>query len=158
MTWDSIPCVIMVVCVSVCVSVCVCVCVCVLSRVQLCNSMDCSPLDSSVHGTFQARIQEQDAISFSGNLPNPGIKPASPALAGRIFAIAPPEKVEIVKDDSGQQWGAHSDSTKILDICSPLLLHCLVQMRRHVDPPGEFYMQIWHLTLVLIVQNSNQLT
>ena len=31
----------------------------------LCNPMDCSPPDSSVHGIFQARILEKVAISFS---------------------------------------------------------------------------------------------
>ena len=31
----------------------------------LCNPMDCSPPDSSVHGISQARILEQVAISFS---------------------------------------------------------------------------------------------
>ena len=37
--------------------VCVCVCVCVCARTQLCHthcdSVDYSPLDSSVHGIFQ---------------------------------------------------------------------------------------------------------
>ena len=36
-----------------------------LSRVRLCNPMDCRPPDSSVHGIFQARIPEWVAISFS---------------------------------------------------------------------------------------------
>ena len=31
----------------------------------LCNSMDCSPPGSSVHGISQARILDQCAISFS---------------------------------------------------------------------------------------------
>ena len=38
---------------------------CVQSCLTLCNPMDCSPPDSSVHGIFQASIQEQVAISFS---------------------------------------------------------------------------------------------
>ena len=33
----------------------------------LCNSMDCSPQGSSVHGILQARILEWVAISFSNN-------------------------------------------------------------------------------------------
>ena len=41
--------------------------------------MDCGPPGSSVHGTSQARVLEQAAISFR-DLPNPGIEPASPAL------------------------------------------------------------------------------
>ena len=36
-----------------------------LSRVRLCDTMVCSPPDSSVHGIFQARILEWVAISFS---------------------------------------------------------------------------------------------
>ena len=47
-----------------------------------------APPGSSVHGILQARIMEWAAIPFSGDLPNPGIKPRSPALqAGSL----PPE-------------------------------------------------------------------
>ena len=46
----------------------------------LCDPMDCSLPASSVHGIFQARILECVAISFSGDLPNPGIEPGSPTL------------------------------------------------------------------------------
>ena len=56
----------------------------------LCDHMDCSPLGSSVHGILQARIQEWVAISFSGDLPRPGIKLVSPALAGRFLMTGPP--------------------------------------------------------------------
>ena len=35
-----------------------------LGRVLLCDSVDCSPPDSSVHGILQARILESVAISF----------------------------------------------------------------------------------------------
>ena len=51
-----------------------------------------SPLDSSVHGISQARMLEWVAISFSRDLPNPGIKPASPAMADEIFITEPSEK------------------------------------------------------------------
>ena len=57
--------------------------VCVLvaqSCPTLCDPMDCSPLGSSVHGIFQARIMEWVAISFFRDLPDPGIVPRSPAL------------------------------------------------------------------------------
>ena len=59
----------------------------------LCNPMDCSQPGHSVHGIFQARIPEQDAISYSRGLPHPGIEPlspASPALASGFFTTAPP--------------------------------------------------------------------
>ena len=53
----------------------------VLSCFQLCltlfDPMDCSPPGSSVHGILQARILEWVAISFSRDLPDPGIEPAS---------------------------------------------------------------------------------
>ena len=59
-----------------------CVCPCVLSRfsrVQLCDPMDCSPPDSSVHGILQARILGWVAVPASRGSSNPGIKSASPA-------------------------------------------------------------------------------
>ena len=40
--------------------------------------MDCSPPGSSVHESFQARILEWVAFPPPGDLPDPGIKPASP--------------------------------------------------------------------------------
>ena len=40
----------------------------------------CDPIDFIVHGILQARILEWVAFPFSRNLPNPGIKPRSPAL------------------------------------------------------------------------------
>ena len=39
-----------------------------------------------------ARILECVVISFSGDLPDPGIEPASPALAGKFFTTEPPGK------------------------------------------------------------------
>ena len=51
----------------VCLYVCVCMFVYVLqllSRVRLCDPMDHSPPDSSVHGILQARILEWVAISY----------------------------------------------------------------------------------------------
>ena len=42
--------------------------------------MDCNAPGSSVHGILQVRILERVAISFSGDLPNQGIEPKSPAL------------------------------------------------------------------------------
>ena len=49
------------------------------------NSLQpCDPPGSSVHGISQARMLEWVAIFYLGDLPNPGIKPASlasPAMA-----------------------------------------------------------------------------
>ena len=46
----------------------------------LCDPMDCSPPASSVHGILQARILEWLPFPSPEGLPDPGIKPWSPAL------------------------------------------------------------------------------
>ena len=46
----------------------------------LCDPMDCSLPGSSVHGIFQAIVLEWIAISFSRELPDPGIEPGTPTL------------------------------------------------------------------------------
>ena len=62
--------------------------VCVHSVAQsgptLCNRMDCSP--ASLSRRFP-RQEYWSGLPFPspGDLPNPGIEPASPALAGRFF-------------------------------------------------------------------------
>ena len=63
------------------------------SCLTLCDPVDCSPPGSFVHGILQARILEWVAISSSrGDLPDLGVKPESPALAGGFFTTEPPEK------------------------------------------------------------------
>ena len=57
----------------------------------LCDSLDCSPPGFSVHGILQARILEWVALPFPGDLPNPGMEPASlmsPALADGFFTTS----------------------------------------------------------------------
>ena len=54
--------------------------------------MEGSPPGLSVHGIYQARILEWVAILSSRDLPDPGIEPASPALAGGFFTAEPPGK------------------------------------------------------------------
>ena len=54
----------------------------------LCDPMDYSPSGSSVHGILQARILEWDATSSPGDLPDPGIEPASV----HCFTTEPPGK------------------------------------------------------------------
>ena len=60
-----------------------------------CNPMDCSLPGSSVHGISQGRILERVAISFPADLPDPGIKPGSPALQADSLPTEPPEKPEV---------------------------------------------------------------
>ena len=57
----------------------------------LCDPMDHSRPDSSVHGTLQARILEWLLCPPPGDLPNPWIEPrplTSPALAVRFFTTS----------------------------------------------------------------------
>ena len=58
----------------------------------LCDPIDRSPPGSSVHGILQARTLEGVAIPFSRDLPDPGIKPGSPALQSDSIPSEPPEK------------------------------------------------------------------
>ena len=56
---------------------------------ETCDPLDYSPPGSSVQGIFQTRFLEQVVISYPGDLHNPGIEPASLALAGRFLTTAP---------------------------------------------------------------------
>ena len=61
----------------------------------LCGPMDYSPPGSSVLGILQAREYWSGLpFPFSGDLPNPGIELASPALADRFFTAEPPVKLQ----------------------------------------------------------------
>ena len=64
-----------------------------LTRVQLFATPRTvsSPPGSSVYGIFLAIIPEWVTISFSGDLPDPRIEPAFPALADGFFTTEPPE-------------------------------------------------------------------
>ena len=58
----------------------------------LCNPMDCSPPDSSVHGILQAGMLEGVAIPSPRGLLNPGIEPRSPSLQADSLPAEPPGK------------------------------------------------------------------
>ena len=58
----------------------------------LCDPMDCSLPDSSVHGILQVRILEWVAMTSPGDLPDPGINPRSPALQEDSLPSEPSEK------------------------------------------------------------------
>jgi len=50
--------------------------------------VDCGPPGSSVHGLLHARIHELVAMPSSRRSRDPGIKPATPALAGTFFTTS----------------------------------------------------------------------
>ena len=70
----------------------------------LCDPMDCSQAPLSMEFSRQ---ENWSGLPFPtpGDLPDPGIEPmslASPALAGRFFTTAPPEKPNnshVIKDE-----------------------------------------------------------
>ena len=64
------------------------------SCLTLCDPRDYSLPGFSVHGILQARILEWVAFSSSRDLPDPGIEPVSPALAGSFFTTEPSLKCE----------------------------------------------------------------
>ena len=66
--------------------------------------MDCSPPGSSVHGTFQASVLNGLPFPPSGDLPDPGMEPASltpPALA----PPAPPGSPDYGKKGNSKSKG-----------------------------------------------------
>ena len=52
----------------------------------------CDPMDYTARGSLQARILEWVGVPFSRDLPNPGIKPRSPALQVDSLPAEPPVK------------------------------------------------------------------
>ena len=58
-----------------------------LSRVRLCDPMDCSLQGFSVHGIFQAKVLEWVAISFSKGSSWPRDRTQVSCIAGRCFTV-----------------------------------------------------------------------
>ena len=50
---------------------------------------------SSVHGILKQEYWSGLPFSSRGDLPDPGIKPSSPALAGRFLTTEPPGKLPL---------------------------------------------------------------
>ena len=57
-----------------------------------CDPLNCNPSGSSIHRIFSARILAWVAISFSRNLPNPGVELGSSALQEDSFLAEPQGK------------------------------------------------------------------
>ena len=73
------------------------------SCLTLGNPVDCSPPGSSVHGILQARILEGLPFPSPGDLPDPEIKPGSPAL----HADSLPSDPECLRWDSNHKAAWH---------------------------------------------------
>ena len=73
----------------------VCVCSVIQSSLTLCNCMDCSPPGFSVHGISKQEYWSGLLFPSPGDLPDPGIKPASLCLLhwqADSSPLAPPGK------------------------------------------------------------------
>ena len=70
---------------------CVCVLVAQLCP-TLCDLMDYSLEGSAVHGIFKQEYWSGLPFTTPGYLPDPGIQPRSPALAGGYFTTEPSGK------------------------------------------------------------------
>ena len=62
------------------------------SCLTLFNPVDCSPSGSSLHGIFQQEYWNRLPFLSPGDIPDPGIEPTSPALAGGLFTTESPGK------------------------------------------------------------------
>ena len=77
--------------------------------------MACSLPGSSIHGIFQARVLEWVTISFSGDLPDPGIEPGSPTLEADALTSEPPGLIQPIMALTNLQLQAeHSEDTSSL--------------------------------------------
>ena len=88
-------------------------CVHAQSCPTLCSTMDCSPLAQILSLEFsQQGYYSGLPFPTPGNLPNPGIEPVSPALAGGFFTTEPPGKPRLSNLPSirrGWRWVSSLD-------------------------------------------------
>ena len=61
----------------------------------LCNPMDCNHQAPLSVGFLRQEYRSELLFSLPGDLPNPGIKPTSPALTDDFFTTEPPGKLYI---------------------------------------------------------------
>ena len=82
-------------------------CVCLVAQLcpTLCDPLDCSPPDSSVHGILQARILEWVAIPFSrGIFPTQGSNPGLLHCREILYHLRQPKETKPVNPKGNQPW------------------------------------------------------
>ena len=103
----------------------------------LCNTMDCSPPVSSVHGILQARILEWVATPGDplrqGNLPDPEIESTSPAFAGRFSTAEPPGNLSSFLPTAEHASPASQDSR------TPGIRSLNITTSRFLSPAGRCF-------------------
>ena len=117
--------------------------------------MDCGLLGFSIHGIFQARILEWVTISFSRDLPDPGIKPGSPALETDALTSEPPGKPK----NTGVGCHALLEGICPTQGSNPGLPHCR-QILLPTEPPRKpkntGLCSLSLLQRIFLTQKSNQ--
>ena len=88
-----------------------------LSRVQLCDPMDCSLPGSSVHGIFQAIVLEWTAISFSRGSSQPRDWTWASCTAGKFFTVWATRKA--CKQLNLNTWTEYKFRAMSTDVMSP---------------------------------------
>ena len=74
------------------IKACCCCCVWAQSCPALCDPMDCSPPGPSVHEFSRQEYWSGLPFPSPRDLPDPGIEPGSPTLAGGFFTTVPPDQ------------------------------------------------------------------
>ena len=94
-----------------------------LSRVRLCDPMDCSLPCSSIHGIFQTRVLEWVAISFSRGSSQPRDRTWVSCNVGRRFTVWAtreiPKKGNAKECSSSVQFSSVAQSC--LTLCDPVV-------------------------------------
>jgi len=70
--------------------------------------VDCSPPGSSVHGISPGKNTGVGSPHSPGDLPDPGLEPSSPALAGGLFTTELPGKPIMLAVRRWECVGTHS--------------------------------------------------
>ena len=107
---------------NTCSMVCYC-CLVPKSCLTLWDPVDCSPPASSVHGISQARILKRVAFPSPGNLPDPGMEPASPALQADSLPLSHWGSPQIILFFSCSHKGILNFSVLSHEHNTPVCLH-----------------------------------
>ena len=127
-------------------------CLVAKSCLTLCDPMDCSP-----PGPLSMDFSRQEYWSglpflSAGDLPDPGVKPVSPALAGRFFTTEPPGKPLALSKSSdnctiaGSVCNHYSSASCCL---TTFFLHFYTNLRIVISPTAFFSFSLpWDLAAV----------
>ena len=131
------------------------------SCLTLHNHMDYSLPGSSAHGIFQPSILEWVAISFSRDLPNPGIEPGSPTLWADALPSKPPGKAllwtKLVEVTEFQLSYLKSYNVMLFKCCTQYASKYEKLSSGHMTRNGPFSSQLQRRTMPKNVQTIVQL-